>query len=378
MILTFLIIVSTLLYASMVLRMRKAWISLPEAVISDFVPNVSIVVVFRNEAQNLHHLLEDVNHLETTGNKVELVLINDGSDDNGAALIEFWKSKHNLDVKVENLYARTKAHKKEGIELGIANAKYEYVVVTDADCRLPKQWLKTMITVNPKRLRCGPVSYLPENHAFSGLLELELMALSAMAASTISMGKPVLANAANMAYCRSLFFEVGGYRTKEAKQSPSGDDIALIKQVKRKHASGVQYVKHKGAIVETRMPSTTGEFISQRIRWAGKTRFDLFKSGAMFHISMISVYVALFVGLLLMPIFNSRLLAITWVTCFLIKFFIDRYYFKSFLTFFNKQHLLRYLPASEIFHLLYVIPIAVASLFIPYKWKGRVLKHGAA
>ena len=363
-------------YLILINRMRRAWINTPQAGVLKYVPDVSIVVVFRNEAKNLVNLLNDIHQLETDDAEIEIILINDQSEDNGVKLINTWNRGKKLNIRIETLFAVSNAHKKEGIELGLAHASHEYIAVTDADCRLPKTWLKTMVTVNPKRLRCGPVCYQSKNTLASKILELELMGLSAMASSTIAMKKPILANAANMSYSRTLFFEVGGYETKVKNQSPSGDDIDLMRRVFSKHKSAIRYVKHPNALVKTELPQNVREFFNQRLRWAGKTKFSAFKPGSGLTLVLLIFYTMQFMIPIYLMFQFDLILLVVWLTSLALKLAVDYWYFKPILKFYDMRNLLRYLPLTELFHLLYVVPVGIVSIFVPYSWKGRKLKHG--
>jgi poly-beta-1,6-N-acetyl-D-glucosamine synthase len=378
MILAIILWVLSMLYVGLIKNMLSAWIRTPMGSIAESIHNVSILVVFRNEAKHLVNLLDDISNLDHAESTIELILVDDDSDDESVRIINTWNVDQKLDLKIVPLIALSSAHKKEGLELGIASAKYESIVVTDADCRLPKYWLRAMVTDNPKQMRCGPVAYRSSNSLLSRVLELELMGLSAMASSTIAMNKPILANAANMGYCKTLFMEVGGYRTKEGPQSPSGDDIDLMIRVHDKYKSGIQYMKNPNALVETEPPTHLKEFLNQRIRWAGKTKFKASKPGSGITFVLMSLYIAQFIAPFFLLANFNLILFITWTLSLMMKFVIDYLYFEPVLAFYNKRNLLKYLLAAEIFHLIYVVPIAIISLFIPYTWKGRKLRHGRA
>ncbi|MBI1307135.1 MAG: glycosyltransferase [Bacteroidetes bacterium] len=372
----YVLLISLLLYVILLMRMRGAWLRTPATLPADYTHGVTIVIVFRNEKDHLETLLDDIANQDFNMSEVEILLINDDSTDNSVNVIKRWQSRHSLRIEIIDLYARTDAHKKEGIELGLAHAHYNHVLLTDADCRLPRKWIRCMITTEKFQLRCGPVCFIGGKSLWNRALELEMISLSAMAASTIAMRKPILSNGANMAYSRNLFWETGGYHTLKGAQAPSGDDIDFMRQVDRFSHSNIRYVKNADAIVETYMPTSLKEFFQQRIRWAGKTRFDLLTKGADISLILMLFYMSLFFTPFVLIFNYSPLLLWTWIAILFIKFMFDRMYFAPVLDFFNRKHLMRFLIVAEILHLIYIVPVAILSLFLPYTWKGRRLGHG--
>ena len=125
MIYSLILLVSMLLYVVLIFRMRRAWIRTPYNQPEDHEIPVTIIVVFRNEAENIEALLNDLDQQNYPSELIEVLMINDASADDTVERIYRWSAKHHLRVEVIDLFARSKAFKKEGIELGLAHARHE-------------------------------------------------------------------------------------------------------------------------------------------------------------------------------------------------------------------------------------------------------------
>ena len=149
-----------------------------------------------------------------------------------------------------------------------------------------------------------------------------------------------------------------------------------MRKVFSKHKKGISYVKHPQALVQTEPPSGLKEFFNQRLRWAGKTKFKADEESSGLAVVMVGLYTfQFFVPVLLIFNFNFILLY-AWLGSLALKTIADYWYFKPILEFYDRRNLLRYLIPTELFHLIYVVPIGILSLFAPYSWKGRTLYHG--
>src|SRR5258708_28434462 len=95
---------------------------------------VSVVICARDEASNLTKNLPGVlvQDYKTTH---EIVLVNDNSTDEGRYVIdEFQKSFKNINHIHLTQEAKMISGKKFPLSMGIRSAKYEIVLLTDADC----------------------------------------------------------------------------------------------------------------------------------------------------------------------------------------------------------------------------------------------------
>ena len=134
-----------------------------------------ILVVCHNEATHLPTLLSDLEKLEIQPQTY--ILVDDHSNDGTYEIMAQWKEKISIPVEVIRSKGRGK---KQAIEEGLANVEAEWVLTTDADCRVPSTWSKHACEIYAKEpfdLLIMPVDMHYEKGLFSALTRLEFITL---------------------------------------------------------------------------------------------------------------------------------------------------------------------------------------------------------
>jgi cellulose synthase/poly-beta-1,6-N-acetylglucosamine synthase-like glycosyltransferase len=331
---------------------------------------LTVVVVFRNEETHLTQLFQSLDSQDVDQSNYEVLLIDDASEDKSQALAREWASKCRYKAEVIALGEFGLTGKKNGISKAVAQAKWEHILVTDADCSMPTAWLRVM-SAGDADFVSGPVQYRKEKGLGQKLLALDFVSLIGLGAALIHRSRPILANGANMRFSKSRFNEVGGY--SNSMDIPSGDDVFLLQSISNLPDTQIEFRKSNKAIVETQPPATFSGFIHQRIRWAGKTQFRgaMLASPAL----LLTVLYGFFFLIWILPVINPAYWDVVLMS-FALKLVADYAYFNSLLRFMQQRKLLPYLVLIELLHPFYVVIIAVLSKVIPYQWKSRTIKHG--
>lgn len=258
--LTNLVLFSTFIYAALVLYWRFH-IKLNDTQSSNnTLSEVSLVVVFRNEAS---HIPELARHLQAYENEVEIIFVNDGSTDGGEKLI--------LELLPQSrLYSQTALGKKAGLRLGIQKASRPIIATLDADVIPEGKWLYYMLAYfNKAEFVSGPV--IPKKNPkglFSSMLALEWFSLQAVTEGSFNTGYPLMANGANSMFSKKLWQEALHVRSDFSL--PSGDDMFLLEAAKKLQYE-VCYASNAHAAVYADVPGSLKSFWKQRTRWASKT-----------------------------------------------------------------------------------------------------------
>ena len=100
----------------------------------------SVVIPFRNEAENLPNLLESIAALKYPKELVEFILVDDDSSDNSVSIIDDFLNNR-MTIRVINNKRTSNSPKKDAITTAISIAKNNWIVTTDADCIVPENWL---------------------------------------------------------------------------------------------------------------------------------------------------------------------------------------------------------------------------------------------
>ncbi len=226
-------------------------------------PSVSVVVALKNEESNVVSLVENLTRLEYPGN-MEVILMEDHSDDNTYTKL--------LGCCPSHFHIRkcTGNGKKRAIESGVQLSSSEWIAVTDADCEIPKTWLKEMISATHEdtQMVLGPVFIKPQEKDVLGIQNMEFLGLQGATAGSAAINSPISANGANMLFRRDVFLELEPYKDNENLRT--GDDQYLMMAIHENYPVGVTYALNKEAIIHTHPVTQFKKYWEQRIRWASK------------------------------------------------------------------------------------------------------------
>ena len=209
----------------------------------------SIVIPFRNEAENLPQLLHSILELNYPRSLFEVILVDDDSEDNSVEVIKnFIKKKpfsnNHGNIKVIQNKRTSNSPKKDAITAAIKTAQFEWILTTDADCVLPKYWLDSFdefIQTNNPNCIVAPVTYVNRNSYFNRFQTLDFLSLQGATIGGFGINKPFMGNGANLAYKKSVFNTVEGF--KGNTNISSGDDIFILEKMVTYDAKKVNYLK---------------------------------------------------------------------------------------------------------------------------------------
>ncbi len=170
----------SIVYAGIMLTYLYGWRVLPEwNVPEDWEPatKVSVVIPARNEAAHIKACLSSIFSGSYPHNLLEIIVVDDFSEDTTAETVGSLQSavgskqlavgSWQLAVERPDLLlicladllpmeARLSANKKKAVEIGIAHATGELIVTTDADCVVPVDWLRLVVSRFESVLRSTP------------------------------------------------------------------------------------------------------------------------------------------------------------------------------------------------------------------------------
>ena len=335
----------------------------------------SIIIPFRNEAENLPKLLASISKLNYSQSQFEIILIDDGSEDNSVSIINNFTSERpfdcaQCDIRIIINKRTSNSPKKDAITTAIKVSKFNWIITTDADCVLPKYWIDTFDEcIQTKSLNCivAPVTYHGENSFFNRFQILDFLSLQGATIGGFGIKKPFMCNGANFAYRKSIFINVNGFDGNT--NIASGDDIFLLEKFIKRDAKKVHYLKSNKAVVTTNPSPTISSLIQQRLRWASKT-----SNYNNWFAKLIGLVVLLgnLVCLTLIPLVFFNLLSTKIaIALFIIKFSIDFLLLFKTSRFFKQETLLLSYLFSSLLYPFFSVYIALLSLFKSYDWKSR-------
>lgn len=330
----------------------------------EFTPKTSftIVVPFRNEKENLPNLLHSISLLNYSKELVEVILVDDDSND------EFRIQNLEFRIQIVKNIRKSNSPKKDAIETAIQIAKNDWIITTDADCLVQKDWLviyDQYIQENEVEMVASGVCYVPKSGFLSGFQNLDFLSLQGATIGSFGINQPFMCNGANFAYSKQFFKELNGFQGNET--IASGDDVFLLQKAVLATPKKVGFLLAKESIVATKPVATWSELFQQRVRWVSKS----------------TGYSSVYGKLLALVVFGGNL---AWILTFLLWLFqlIDPNVFLLFIVskflmdfillfktanFFESK--LQYVLASSLLYPFFSVAVAVYSLFGKYNWKGR-------
>jgi len=380
------------------------WRKIPEFKIRNTEPEIrfSVVIPFRNEAENLPGLLNSLSELNYPTLKLEIFLVDDASEDASVQICSAFISSH-PEIQINLLENRrfSNSPKKDAISTAIKNAGFEYIITTDADCEIPENWLQAyneIILETGAKLVAGPVKIaeslskstkageplsshikmsdsspnLNTNQGkrwfkyFQAFQEMDFMSLQAAGAGGFGLGKAFMCNGANLCYEKAAFLNADGFSGND--NISSGDDVFLLQKFTEKKLP-VYFLKCAEAIVITKPPQDLTTLISQRIRWAAKTPAYKSSFAKFVGLSVLFMNFSLVIGacLTLFSIFPYEPL----LFAFFFKFNLDFAFLYHSAEFFDRKDVLRNYFWSSLIYPVFSSYVAILSLFSGYEWKGR-------
>jgi cellulose synthase/poly-beta-1,6-N-acetylglucosamine synthase-like glycosyltransferase len=335
---------------------------------------VSIIVPFRNEEINIIKTYNNLLNQNYPSSNYEIIFVNDSSDDNSLNLLESLPHQKNVFIySVPNIYPII-AHKKRAVRFGIEKSKGEIIVTTDADCVHKKDWLINLLMFMDQETGfvSGPVEFISDNNLFSKIQRLEFAGLVITGAGLIGSENPIICNAANIAYRKKAFVEVGGFN--HLMSLSSGDDELLMQKIHRDTNYKIKFALNRNTIVSTEANSSIKDFYHQRKRWASKGLFYSDKFLLLKLILIFLFYLSLAIQPILGIIFSTKFILI-FLLSFLVKISTEYIILKKGMDLLFDNEILKPFLITEIFQVPYIIISGFMGMFGNFVWKDRKIKR---
>ena len=348
---------------------------LPKFKVSDIQPitKFSIVIPFRNEETNLETLLQSADALAYPSHLFEMILVNDASEDQGELIIQQYLEKSRLQITILQNNRISGSPKKDAIRKAMEVVQHEWVISTDADCELPKNWLRCydqLIRKEVPNMICGPVTY-KRNNSFQGHFQfLDGLSLQGTAMGSFGWKQPLLCNGANLAYKKSVFEAVEGFQSND--HIASGDDIFLLEKIQSHYPNSAYYLNSKEAVVLTKPEGSWSQVIQQRIRWASKTSKQKSAQSKLLG-AVVFLGNLVFLTSFVLIAWSSNSIYFFWMTiCF--KIAVDLTLLRVAGHLLGKSFSFFQFLTNILIYPLLMIWIVINSFGGNYQWKGRNFK----
>ena len=270
--LAFIALLFNLFYASLLNGYRKQWslIRLSNATDYSNLPFATLVIPFRNEAENLPKIVRCIAALNYPQEKLSIVFVNDNSTDEFEKVIRNANCSFNI-----QLINSDGEGKKAALTTGIMPANTEWIITTDADVEFDSDWITKLFSVkniDEIEMICGRVLVRSNEVNASWMAQFQEMEFDMMQAcgiAALELHQPLLNSGANLAFRKKSWLELGGY--EEHSAISSGDDTFLMFAMHKRYGDVI--IANAGAKVRTSVARDFKTFLHQRRRWAMKSRY---------------------------------------------------------------------------------------------------------
>jgi glycosyltransferase involved in cell wall biosynthesis len=320
---------------------------------------VSVVICARDEAHNLVKNLPGVlvQNYKTTH---EVVLVNDNSSDESKYVIdEFKRSFKNLNMVELTQEAIMITGKKFPLSMGIKSAKYEIVLLTDADCvPASEHWIQKMQDsyTDDIEIVLGYGAYHKQPGILNKLIRFETFHTAIQYLSYAIAGTPYMGVGRNLSYKKNVFLRNKGFSS--INQIPSGDDDLFINQVANSSNTAISIDPDTFTLSDSK--KTWSEWLSQKYRHYTTSKYYQPKHKLLLGLYSISLF-------LLYPTLAVSMLFFNWwmtLAVFGIRFLLQSFvYFKT----------MKKLNESDLFPWFLLLDIWMFFYFIftaPAIWKA--------
>ncbi len=357
-------ILFSVFYIGVVLLVIYALNHLERNIPSKNTPFISIVIAARNEETRLGPLLSSLQQLSYPADRFEVIFVDDHSSDQTVRLLmkEAATRKNWSVLRIEQDSDKYHA-KKMALAKGVDHARGRIIFVTDADCRVPRDWLQTMVSYfDEKTDMVLGYSPLEDRSGFlDKWLKFDNLFSAITVAAPVQLGFPISSVGRNMAFLKSAYERVGGYRALTGFRS--GDDIHLTERMRDLSPGEIRYCAHPDSFVYTQPPDTGREIFYQQLRKNSKI-LDKSRRSAAFSIVLFLAYALFFT----LPLFNSSWLTV-WAVVLAGKYLLEYVALHKSCKIFRNKELIPYLPLMMLLYPFYVMILGFIGYLHLYEWK---------
>lgn len=237
---------------------------------------ISIIVCAFNEEANLTKnlpLLLEQNYFKNGKPYFEVLVVNHNSEDDTFYLLNRMKEEYkNLSVLHLTQEAKLIHGKKFPLSMGIKQAQFEHLLLTDADCvPASKDWLLRMANgfSETKKIVLGYSPYVKNEDNINNRIRFETAHAALQYLSFALAGIPYMGVGRNLAYVKELFNRNKGFSSHH--HITSGDDDLFINQVANSKNTAV--VIHPDAFTFSEPKKSKEEWNFQKSRHLSTGKF---------------------------------------------------------------------------------------------------------
>ncbi len=326
---------------------------------------ISVIIAARNEADNLQEFLESI--LTQEYPEYEVIVVNDCSYDNSEDVLKGYQARYShlkvVELEEEEKY---KHGKKFALTIGYKAAKYEHLLLTDADCKaVSKNWISLMQEgfAEGKEIVLGHSPYIKTKGFLNAFSRFETFYTAFQYISFSIRKQTYMGVGRNLAYTKTLFFKNKGFASH--MHILSGDDDLFVNANATK--TNVSVCIEPDSFIYTPSKANWTAYFLQKLRHLPDAKE--YKTKDKVNLTLISS-TALFFWLSLLLSFALQLPLEISLGFLMAKLLMSGIFYYSAMKKFGLKDLFPFYPILELLYFLIIPFWALISLIIkPKKWK---------
>jgi len=221
---------------------------------SHFEPEVSIIVPTFNEEKNIKSCLESIFSTSYPKEKLEVIVVDDGSTDNTVNMAKNYKIK---------LLKQNHQGKSEALNLATSQAKHNFILTIDADTTIEEDCIKEIVKpfTDPKVGATTGISKVKNNHTLVGIFQNIEYHYNNLIRNSFSklFNNGIWFFGALACYRKDLLKKIGYF-----KKDTLTEDMDIALEIR---SANYTTINVHNAVGKTIAPKNIRELYHQRSRW---------------------------------------------------------------------------------------------------------------
>jgi cellulose synthase/poly-beta-1,6-N-acetylglucosamine synthase-like glycosyltransferase len=284
---------------------------------------VCVIIPAKGKPDRLKECIDSISGLDYAD--LEVIVVDDGLEEAGIKILDGFKGR----IKILKSNSRGPSYARN---LAAKNTTTEYIVFTDSDCIVAKNWLEELSKAfrdYPQAVACGGIQELPRDATNFEKKVFLFMQKAGFISDYIHMAKDIRIRevnhnpSCNVMYKKEVYLKEGGF----LEGLWPGEDVEFDYRLKKK---GHKLFLNPKAVVYHYKPRTLGQFLKMMYRYGFVQGFLVKRHGVFrrIHFFPISALILVLLFFLLMSI--DKVFAFWFIMG---VFFLSWFYFLDFASF---------------------------------------------
>ena len=324
-------------------------------------PSISVIICARNEAENLSKNLPTILNQEYTD--FEVIVVNDASTDETPDVLNYFLLKYQH-LRIITIANKKIMGKKGALAAGIAAAKHEWLLLTDADCYpLSKNWILGMIKgVDAKEIGLGYAPYEKRDGFLNAFIRYETLWTATQYMGFALAGEPYMGVGRNMIYMKKLYEKVGGFQ-KHAHIASGDDDLFINSVISRKNFS---IILNPETFMLSKPQTRWNAYFTQK-----KRHFSTATSYTLKHKMMLGILSAshFFYFVTAVSLLALKISTIFVILGLVVRTLVMWFFYGKILRRFHEHNLILWIPLLDVVYVFFYLFFLPALMIKTRKWR---------